>query len=39
MAEWINLIHPPRANFAGTMTDAERVAWFRRWSNGFTRTA
>jgi uncharacterized protein YciI len=27
MAEWIYFIHPPRENFAATMTDAERAAW------------
>lgn len=27
MAEWIYFIHPPRDDFAATMTDAERAAW------------
>ena len=27
MAEWIYFIHPPRANFAQTMTDEERQVW------------
>jgi uncharacterized protein YciI len=27
MAEWIYFIHPPRANFAATMTEAEQAAW------------
>ncbi len=27
MAEWIYFIHPPRPNFAATMTDEERAAW------------
>ena len=27
MAEWISFIHPPRENFAATMTDAEKAAW------------
>ncbi|GAA1543721.1 hypothetical protein GCM10009827_074310 [Dactylosporangium maewongense] len=27
MAEWIYFIHPPRADFAATMTDEERAAW------------
>src|SRR3954469_21381156 len=27
MAEWIYFIHPPRANFAATMTDEERQGW------------
>jgi uncharacterized protein YciI len=25
--EWIYFIHPPRENFAATMTDDERAAW------------
>jgi uncharacterized protein YciI len=29
MAEWIYLLHPPRDNFAATMTDAENKAWER----------
>ena len=27
MSEWIYFIHPPRANFAATMTDEEKAAW------------
>jgi uncharacterized protein YciI len=27
VAEWISFIHPPRENFAATMTDAEQAAW------------
>jgi uncharacterized protein YciI len=27
MAEWIYFIHPPREDFAATMTDAERQVW------------
>jgi uncharacterized protein YciI len=27
MAEWIYFIHPPRDNFAETMTEEERAAW------------
>ena len=27
MPEWIYFIHPPRENFAATMTDAERRVW------------
>jgi uncharacterized protein YciI len=29
VAEWIYFIHPPRTNFAATMTDRERAAWAR----------
>jgi uncharacterized protein YciI len=29
MAEWIYFIHPPRTNFAATMTDEEKAAWAR----------
>ena len=29
MAEWIYFIHPPRENFAATMTDDEKEAWSR----------
>jgi uncharacterized protein YciI len=31
MAEWIYFIHPPRENFAATMTDAEQECWARHW--------
>ena len=27
MAEWIHFIHPPRDNFAATMTDEEKAVW------------
>ncbi len=27
MAEWIYFIHPPRENFAETMTEAEEAVW------------
>ena len=27
MAEWIYFIHPPRDNFAATMTSEEQAAW------------
>lgn len=27
MAEWIYFIHPPRTNFAATMTDEEKSVW------------
>jgi len=27
VAEWIYFIHPPRDNFAQTMTDEERAVW------------
>jgi uncharacterized protein YciI len=27
MAEWIYFLHPPRDDFAATMTDAEREVW------------
>lgn len=27
MAEWIVFIHPPRENFADTMTDEENAVW------------
>lgn len=32
MAEWIYLIHPPREDFAETMTAAESEAWSRHWA-------
>lgn len=31
MSEWIYFIHPPRDDFAATMTDAEKEAWERHW--------
>lgn len=27
MSAWIYFIHPPRSNFAATMTDEEKAAW------------
>ncbi len=27
MSEWIYFIHPPREDFAATMTDEERAVW------------
>jgi uncharacterized protein YciI len=27
MSEWIYFIHPPRDNFAATMTDEEKAVW------------
>jgi len=27
MAEWIYFIHPPREDFAATMTEAEKAVW------------
>ena len=27
MAEWIYVLHPPRDDFAATMTDEERAVW------------
>ncbi|GAB3853934.1 YciI family protein [Dactylosporangium cerinum] len=29
MSEWIYFIHPPRPNFAASMTDEEQAAWGR----------
>jgi uncharacterized protein YciI len=29
VTEWIHFIHPPRENFAATMTDEERAVWGR----------
>jgi len=31
MAEWIYFIHPPREDFAETMTDAEQEVWGVHW--------
>ena len=31
MAEWIYFIHPPRENFAATMTDEESAVWGVHW--------
>ncbi len=27
MAEWVSFIHPPRENFASTMTEEEQAVW------------
>ncbi|HEX5826273.1 MAG TPA: YciI family protein [Candidatus Limnocylindrales bacterium] len=32
METWIYLIHPPRDDFAETMTDAEGETWDRHWA-------
>ena len=32
MAEWIYIIHPPRDDFAATMTEAEEVVWDAHWA-------
>jgi uncharacterized protein YciI len=32
MSEWIYFIHPPREDFAATMTDAEKAAWSRHFA-------
>ncbi len=32
MAEWVYFIHPPRDDFAATMTDAEQEVWARHWA-------
>lgn len=32
MAEWVYFIHPPREDFAATMTEAEQEAWGRHWT-------
>ena len=29
MADWIYFLHPPRENFAATMTDEEQAVWGR----------
>lgn len=29
MSEWVYFIHPPREDFAATMTEAEQEAWAR----------
>ena len=31
MSEWIYFIHPPRDDFAATMTDEESAAWSVHW--------
>jgi uncharacterized protein YciI len=32
VADWIYFIHPPRENFAATMTDAEQECWGRHFA-------
>jgi uncharacterized protein YciI len=32
MDTWIYFIHPPREDFAATMSDAESEAWDRHWA-------
>lgn len=32
MSEWIYFIHPPREDFAATMTAAEQEVWGRHWA-------
>jgi len=32
MAEWIYLIHPPREDFAATMTAEEEAVWDAHWA-------
>lgn len=32
MSEWIYFLHPPRDDFAATMTDAEKEAWAKHWA-------
>jgi len=32
MATWIYFIHPPREDFAATMTADEQAAWDRHWT-------
>jgi uncharacterized protein YciI len=36
MSEWIYFLHPPRENFAATMTEEERNAWAQHfeWLHG-----
>jgi len=31
VAEWVYFIHPPRDDFAETMTEREQEAWGRHW--------
>jgi uncharacterized protein YciI len=33
MAEWIYFLHPPRDDFAATMTDEERAVWSRHFAH------
>jgi uncharacterized protein YciI len=33
MSEWIYFIHPPRDNFAATMTGDERRVWGEHWEH------
>jgi uncharacterized protein YciI len=32
MSEWIYFIHPPREDFAATMTEAESAVWGVHWA-------
>jgi uncharacterized protein YciI len=32
MSEWIYFLHPPREDFAATMTEAEREVWGRHFA-------
>jgi len=32
VTSWIYFIHPPRDDFAATMTEAEQEAWGRHWA-------
>lgn len=32
MGEWVYFIHPPREDFAETMTEAEDEVWGRHWT-------
>ena len=32
MSEWIYFLHPPREDFAATMTDAEQEVWGRHFA-------
>lgn len=33
MAEWIYFLHPPRENFAATMTEEEKAVWSRHFAH------
>jgi uncharacterized protein YciI len=33
MAEWMYFVHPPRDDFAATMSDAERDVWARHFEH------
>jgi uncharacterized protein YciI len=32
VTEWVYLIHPPRENFAATMTDEEKAVWAKHFA-------